>query len=123
MAPFAVAATASRSPTSTSSPSVFRTRAEKGRYIADRISRNSANAVIFYVREATRRTLAEELRRRKLASTPLSNMRELRSFCNGDGDKSGLEIVQDGDGAGMVSIDGSDIADGIDAENVEVTRK
>lgn len=39
---------------------------------------------------------------------------------NDDGDKTGLEVVQDGDGEGTLTVRGSDIADGIDAENVNV---
>jgi len=39
---------------------------------------------------------------------------------NDDGDKTGLEVVQDGDGKGTLTIRASEIADGIDAENVDV---
>jgi hypothetical protein len=39
---------------------------------------------------------------------------------NDDGDKTGLEVVQDGDGEGTLTVRASDIADGIDAENVKI---
>lgn len=40
---------------------------------------------------------------------------------NDDGDKTGLELVQDDDGMGAASLIGSDIADGVYAEGVDVT--
>jgi hypothetical protein len=39
---------------------------------------------------------------------------------NDDGDKTGLEVVQDGEGEGTLTVRTSEIADGIDAENVEI---
>ena len=39
---------------------------------------------------------------------------------NDDSDKTGLEVVQDGDGEGTLTVRASEIADGIDAENVKV---
>jgi len=36
---------------------------------------------------------------------------------NDDSDKTGLKVVQDGDGEGTLTIRASEIADGIDAEN------
>jgi hypothetical protein len=40
---------------------------------------------------------------------------------NDDSDDTGLEVVQDDDGMGMLSVMGSEIADGIDAEGVDVS--
>lgn len=40
---------------------------------------------------------------------------------NDDSDDTGLEVVQDDDGMGILSVSGSDIADGIDAEGVDVS--
>ncbi|XSG82866.1 MAG: hypothetical protein ACPW61_03550 [Methyloligella sp. ZOD6] len=42
---------------------------------------------------------------------------------NDDGDKTGIEVVQDGDGKGTLIVRDSDIADGIDAEGVEVKQE
>lgn len=39
---------------------------------------------------------------------------------NDDSDETGLEVVQDGEGKGTLRVRASDIADGIDAENVNV---
>ena len=39
---------------------------------------------------------------------------------NDDSDKTGLKVVQDGDGEGTLTIRASEIADGIDAENVNI---
>ncbi|HZJ11336.1 MAG TPA: hypothetical protein VFD26_01625, partial [Methyloceanibacter sp.] len=39
---------------------------------------------------------------------------------NDDSDKTGLEVVQDGDGEGTLTLRASEIADGIDAENVNI---
>ncbi len=42
------------------------------------------------------------------------------AFKNDDSDDTGVEVVQEDDGAGMLSVTDSDIADGIDAEGVSV---
>lgn len=42
---------------------------------------------------------------------------------NDDSDKTGLEVVQDGDGKGTLTLRASDIADGIDAQNVNVVEE
>lgn len=42
---------------------------------------------------------------------------------NDDSDKTGLEVVQDGDGKGSLTMRASDIADGVDAENVNVVEE
>jgi hypothetical protein len=41
---------------------------------------------------------------------------------NDDGDDTGLELVQEDDGAGTATVTGSTLADGIDAEGVTVTQ-
>ncbi|ODA68955.1 hypothetical protein A7A08_00789 [Methyloligella halotolerans] len=48
---------------------------------------------------------------------------KLETSGNDDGDKTGLEVVQAGDGKGTLIVRESDIADGIAAEGVEVTRE
>jgi hypothetical protein len=42
---------------------------------------------------------------------------------NDDSDKTGLEVVQDGDGKGTLRVRASDIADGMDSENVIVVEE
>lgn len=46
--------------------------------------------------------------------------RSVTTADNDDSDKTGLEIVQEDAGQGVLMVQGSDIADGIDAEGVEV---
>jgi hypothetical protein len=42
---------------------------------------------------------------------------------NDDSDKTGLEVVQDGAGEGTLTVRASDIADSIDAENVDIVEE
>ena len=45
---------------------------------------------------------------------------QLRTADNDDGDKTGLKLIQEGDGEGTLTISASEIKDGIKSENVNI---
>ncbi|WP_158008319.1 hypothetical protein [Methyloceanibacter methanicus] len=46
-----------------------------------------------------------------------------RTAGNDDGEESGLEVLQEGSGEGTLRIVDSEIEDGVDTENVDVTEE
>ena len=48
---------------------------------------------------------------------------EVKTTANDDSDDTGLEVVQDDDGEGSLTLISSELSDGIDDEGVTVTQK